>query len=50
MTRNCIKCEKSAAIASVRAQQWLAENRSSLEASRQYVEKNGLPLADYRNF
>ncbi|WP_252346796.1 type II toxin-antitoxin system CcdA family antitoxin [Acetobacter sp. P1H12_c] len=38
------------AIASVRAQQWLAENRSSLEASRQYVEENGLPLADYRNF
>ncbi|WP_179193760.1 type II toxin-antitoxin system CcdA family antitoxin, partial [Acetobacter malorum] len=29
---------------------WLAENRSSLEESRQYVEENGLPLADYRNF
>ncbi|MFT8463918.1 type II toxin-antitoxin system CcdA family antitoxin [Acetobacter persici] len=45
-------CEQGlkSAIASVRAQQWLAENRSSLEASRQYVEENGLPLADCRNF
>nr|WP_225063192.1 type II toxin-antitoxin system CcdA family antitoxin [Komagataeibacter rhaeticus] len=38
------------AIASIRAQQWLADNRAPLEASRQYVEENGLPLADYRNF
>ncbi|MBS1017291.1 type II toxin-antitoxin system CcdA family antitoxin [Acetobacter persici] len=45
-------CEQGlkSAIASVRARQWLSENRSSLEASRQYVEENGLPLADYRNF
>ncbi|WP_183172687.1 type II toxin-antitoxin system CcdA family antitoxin [Acetobacter oryzoeni] len=45
-------CEQGvkSAIASIRAQQWLAENRSSLEASRQYVEENGLPLADYKNF
>nr|WP_081273966.1 type II toxin-antitoxin system CcdA family antitoxin [Acetobacter pasteurianus] len=49
MSQACEQGLKSA-IASVRAQQWLAENRSSLEASRQYVEKNGLPLADYRNF
>lgn len=45
-------CEQGvkSAIASIRAQQWLAENRSSLEESRQYVEENGLPLADYKNF
>lgn len=45
-------CEQGlkSAIASIRAQQWLVENRASLEASRQYVEENGLPLADYRNF
>ncbi len=45
-------CEQGlkSAIASIRSQQWLAENRSSLEASRQYVEENGLPLADYRAF
>ena len=45
-------CEQGlkAAIASIRAQQWLAENRSSLEASRQYVEEKGLPLAEYRVF
>mgnify|MGYP004715284655 FL=1 len=45
-------CEQGlkSAIASIRAQQWLAENRSSLEESRQYVEENGLPLADYRSF
>ncbi|WP_406240052.1 type II toxin-antitoxin system CcdA family antitoxin (plasmid) [Acetobacter orientalis] len=45
-------CEQGlkSAIASIRAQQWLAENRSSLQESRQYVEENGLPLAHYRNF
>lgn len=45
-------CEQGlkSAIASIRAQQWLADNGASLEASRQYVEENGLPLADYRNF
>lgn len=45
-------CEQGlkSAIAGIRARQWLEENRSSLEASRQYVEENGLPLADYRNF
>ncbi|AHI24933.1 post-segregation antitoxin CcdA [Komagataeibacter xylinus] len=45
-------CEQGlkSAIASIHAQQWLADNRASLEASRQYVEENGLPLADYRNF
>lgn len=45
-------CEQGlkSAIASIHAQQWLAENRSSLEASRQYVDEHGLPLADYRNF
>lgn len=45
-------CEQGlkSAIASIRAQQWLVDNRASLEASRQYVEENGLPLADYRNF
>ena len=45
-------CEQGikSAIASIRAQQWLADNRASIEASRQYVEENGLPLADYRNF
>ncbi|WP_408735005.1 type II toxin-antitoxin system CcdA family antitoxin [Acetobacter tropicalis] len=45
-------CEQGwkSAIASIRAQQWLADNRSSFEASRQYVEENGLLLADYWNF
>lgn len=45
-------CEQGlkAAIASIRSQKWLAENRSSLEESRQYVEENGLPLTDYRTF
>nr|WP_244465782.1 type II toxin-antitoxin system CcdA family antitoxin [Komagataeibacter europaeus] len=49
MSQACEQGLKSA-IASIRAQQWLADNRASLEASRQYVEENGLPLADYRNF
>jgi len=38
------------AIAFVRARQWLLDNRAAFEESRCYVEENGLPLADYRNF
>ena len=45
-------CEQGlvSAITAIRAQQWLRENQAALEASRDYVEKNGLPLADYRTF
>ncbi len=45
-------CERGlvAEIAAARARQWLLENREALESSRRYVERNGLPLADYRQF
>ncbi|GAA6177847.1 type II toxin-antitoxin system CcdA family antitoxin [Sulfitobacter pacificus] len=29
---------------------WLAENRASMEAWDEWVEKNGLPLEEYRMF
>ena len=38
------------AIAERRAKIWLEENRDALQSSNDYVEKNGLPLAKYRQF
>lgn len=38
------------AIAARRAELWAAENRAALESSNAYVERSGLPLADYRGF
>jgi antitoxin CcdA len=29
---------------------WIEENREAIEASNAWVEKNGLPLAKYRQF
>ena len=45
-------CERGLAlqISEVRAQRWLEENKEALASSNAYVEKNGLPLADYRQF
>lgn len=45
-------CERGLAlqIAEVRAQRWLEENREALASSNAFVEKNGLPLADYQQF
>lgn len=40
----------SQAVAERRAEAWLEENRDALESSNEYVEKNGLPLARYRQF
>jgi antitoxin CcdA len=37
-------------IADRRAALWLEENREAIEAWNDYVEKNGLPLAQYRQF
>lgn len=45
-------CERGIAlrIAEVQSSRWLEENRSAIEASNAYVERNGLPLARYRQF
>lgn len=45
-------CERgiAAQLAQVRGERWLAENRAALEASNDYVEQHGLPLARYRQF
>jgi antitoxin CcdA len=38
------------AIAEKRAEIWLEENLEALQSSNEYVERNGLPLAKYRQF
>jgi antitoxin CcdA len=38
------------AIARTRAERWLAENHEAIESSNAFVEKHGLPLANYRMF
>ena len=38
------------AIAEKRAEIWLEENLEALQSSNDYVERNGLPLAKYRQF
>lgn len=39
-----------AEIARHRAAQWLEENREALASSNDYVERHGLPLAEFRQF
>jgi antitoxin CcdA len=45
-------CERglAAAVAEARAQRWLAENRPAMDAWNDYVERHGLPLAEFRQF
>lgn len=38
------------AVKQARAQRWLEENRAALDASNEWMEANGLPLADLRLF
>jgi len=33
-----------------KAAEWLEENRAALQSSNEWVENNGLPLAQYRRF
>lgn len=39
-----------AEIAAKRRERWLAENRPKIEAWNKWVDTNGLPLAEYRQF
>ena len=38
------------AIAHETSRLWLEENAKAIESSHEYVDKNGLPLAKYRQF
>ena len=38
------------AVRKLKAAQWLEENRAALEGYNAWVEKNGLPLENYRQF
>lgn len=33
-----------------RRERWLAENRSKIEAWNDWIDQNGMPLAEYRQF
>ncbi len=39
-----------AAVRAKKAAQWLEANRAALESSNEWVARNGLPLAKYRQF
>ena len=45
-------CEQGlkAEIARSRAAQWVEDNRDALASSNEYVERHGLPLAEFRQF
>jgi antitoxin CcdA len=45
-------CEQGLAVsvAETKAQRWRAANRAAVEAWNHYVEQNGLPLANFRQF
>ena len=45
-------CEKGliAAVAEARTATWLRDNQAALEAWNQYVETNGIPLSEFRQF
>lgn len=38
------------AVAAEKSRLWKLENRATLEAWNEYVERNGLPLAQFRQF
>lgn len=38
------------AVRARKAEKWLEDNRAALQSSNDWVEKHGLPLADYRQF
>ena len=40
----------SEAVRAEKGRRWLQENREALESSNAWVDKNGLPLAKYRQF
>ena len=45
-------CERGLAdeVAAARRARWLHENAEAMEGWNDYIEKNGLPLAKYRQF
>lgn len=45
-------CERGLAdtVSRARAKAWLESNLGALEAWNEYVERNGLPLRDFRQF
>lgn len=38
------------AVSAAKAEQWKIQNKPALRSSNKYVEKNGLPLDEFRQF
>ena len=38
------------AVRAAKAEEWMRENRAALLAYNDWIEENGLPLAEYRQF
>lgn len=38
------------AVRAAKAAQWQADNRAAMQSSNDWIEKHGLPLAEYRQF
>jgi antitoxin CcdA len=49
VSRSC-EAGLAAAVKKAREDKWIADNRASFEFWNDWVEKNGLPLAEYRMF
>ena len=45
-------CERglAAEVAATETRQWFRENRAAIDSWNDYVEQNGLPLAEFRQF
>ena len=45
-------CERAlqAAVKNEREEAWVRENRDAIQSFNDYVEKNGIPLSQYRQF
>ena len=45
-------CEKglAAEVSERRAKEWLRDNEAAIEAMNEYVEQNGIPLEEFRQF
>ncbi|MBR0664940.1 type II toxin-antitoxin system CcdA family antitoxin [Roseomonas hellenica] len=45
-------CERGlvSAVAEVKAERWLRENRAAIDAWNDHVERHGMPLSEFRQF
>jgi antitoxin CcdA len=49
VSRSC-EAGLAAAVKKAREEKWMTENREALRSNHDWVEKNGIPLAQFRKF